>query len=270
MNERTLEDRQKSLIYTINRRGPKRLPWGTPHLMSFKVLSFILFAVDSNVFFSHDNPNTLVNTVNYELEKLTEWIRANKLSLNLQKTKYMLSSNTLEALPLNIILDDTPLESVPEIKFLGITVDNKLSWKPHIASTCNTISRNIGVINRLKSHIPSSSLLTLYSSLILPYLNYGILAWGNTHKFLLDRLLLLQKKKSLGVFSIQMHVLIQIYCFLIIRFWKLQICTHFSLANLCTIIITILSQVRLIECFQKISPFTIILRDDPMNFISLG
>ena len=46
----------------------------------------------------------------------------------------------------------------------------------------------------MKSHIPSSSLLTLYSSLILPYLNYGILAWGNTHKFLLDRLLLLQKK----------------------------------------------------------------------------
>ena len=162
---------------------------------SSNVLSFILFADDSNVFFSHDNPNTLVNTVNFELEKLTEWIRANKLSLNLQKTKYMLFSNTLEALPLDIILDDTSLESVSEIKFLGITVDNKLSWKPHIASTCNTISRNIGVINRLKSHIPSSSLLTLYSSLILPYLNYGILAWGNTHKFLLDRLLLLQKSR---------------------------------------------------------------------------
>ena len=168
---------------------------------SSNVLSFILFADDSNVFFSHDNPNTLVNTVNFELEKLTEWIRANKLSLNLQKTKYMLFSNTLEALPLDIILDDTSLESVSEIKFLGITVDNKLSWKPHIASTCNTISRNIGVINRLKSHIPTSSLLTLYSSLILPYLNYGILAWGNSHKFLLDRLLLLQKKSLRIIFN---------------------------------------------------------------------
>merc|ERR1712198_275199 len=92
---------------------------------SSNVLSFILFADDSNVFFSHDNPNTLVNTVNNELEKLTEWIRANKLSLNLQNTKYMLFNNTLEALPLNIILDDTPLESVPEINFLGITVDDK-------------------------------------------------------------------------------------------------------------------------------------------------
>ena len=167
---------------------------------SSDVLSFILFADDSNVFFSHDNQTTLVNTVNSESEKLTEWIRANKLSLNLQKTKYMLFSNSLETLPSHVIFDDTHLECVSEIKFLGITVDNKLSWKSHIVSICNTISRNIGVINRLKSHIPSSSLLTLYSSLILPYLNYGILAWGNTHKILLDRLLLLQKK-SLRIIS---------------------------------------------------------------------
>ena len=63
---------------------------------SSDVLSFILFADDSNVLFSHNNPNTLVHTVNSELRKVTQWIRANKLSLNLQKTKYMLfSKNTI-------------------------------------------------------------------------------------------------------------------------------------------------------------------------------
>ena len=106
----------------------------------------------------------------------------------------MLFSNTIDTLPTNIIFDDTPLENVSDIKFLRVTVDNRLSWKPHISNICKTISRNIGVIYRLKFHIPSSSLITLYSSLILPYLNYGILAWGNTHRNLLDRLLLLQKK----------------------------------------------------------------------------
>ena len=136
---------------------------------SSDILSFILFADDSNVFFSHDNPVNLVNTVNAELNKLTEWIRANKLSLNLQKTKYMLFSNTIDTLPTNIIFDDTPLENVSDIKFLGVTVDNRLSWKPHISNICKTISRNIGVIYRLKFHIPSSSLITLYSSLILPW-----------------------------------------------------------------------------------------------------
>ena len=161
---------------------------------SSDVLSFILFADDSNLFFSHKNPYTLVNVINTELEKVTQWIRANKLSLNIQKTKYMLFSNTIDALPMNIVFDDTPLENVTFIKFLGITVDNKLSWKYHIDTICKIISRNIGIINKLKFHFSPSSLLMLYSSLILPYLNYGIMAWGNTHQTLLDRLLLLQKK----------------------------------------------------------------------------
>ena len=161
---------------------------------SSDVLSFILFADDSNLFYSHRNPNSLVNVVNSELEKVTQWIKANKLSLNLQKNKYMLFSNSIDTLPKNIIFDDTPLEVVLFITFLGITVDNKLSWKYHIDNTCKIISRNIGIINKLKFHFPTSSLLMLYSSLILPYLNYGILTWGNTQQTLLNRLLLLQKK----------------------------------------------------------------------------
>ena len=113
---------------------------------SSDILSFILFADDSNVFFAHKNPYTLVQIINLELQKLTQWIRANKLSLNLQKTKYMIFSNTIEALPADIILDDSPLECVSQITFLGITVDNKLSWKPHVLNVCKTLSRNIGII----------------------------------------------------------------------------------------------------------------------------
>ena len=161
---------------------------------SSDILSFILFADDSNVFFSNKNPHTLIQTINTELNKLTQWIRANKLSLNLQKTKYMIFSNTIDTLPSDIIFDDTPLECVSEIKFLGVTVDNKLSWKPHVLNICKTISRNIGIINKLKNFLPLSSLLMLYSSLILPILNYGILAWGNTHNSSLDKICTLQKK----------------------------------------------------------------------------
>ena len=161
---------------------------------SSDILSFILFADDTNLFLSHSDPNYLVNTVNIELGKLTQWIRANKLSLNLQKTKYMLFSNSLVSLPDNIYFDNSPLDKVSDIKFLGVTIDDKLSWRLHVDTICKTISRNIGIINRLKTHLPSNSLFTLYSSLILPYLNYGLLAWGNACQWLLDKLLLLQKK----------------------------------------------------------------------------
>ena len=65
-----------------------------------------------------------------------------------------------------------------------------------------TISRNIGVINKLKCYLPSSTLLMLYSTLVLPYLNYGILVWGNTHQFLLEFFLLLQKKCLRIIFNL--------------------------------------------------------------------
>lgn len=161
---------------------------------SSDILSFILFADDTNLFLSHQDPDHLVTTVNIELDKLTQWIRANRLSLNLQKTKYMLFSNSLVSLPGNIIFGDSPLDKVSDIKFLGVTIDDKFSWRLHIENISKTISRNIGIINRLKMHLPSKSLFTLYSSLILPYLNYGLLAWGNASQVLIDKLLLLQKR----------------------------------------------------------------------------
>ena len=66
---------------------------------SSTVLSFLLFADDSNIFLSHKNPNMLLDTLNYELNFVFEWIQANKLSLNLNKTNFMLFSNTLNTLP---------------------------------------------------------------------------------------------------------------------------------------------------------------------------
>ena len=165
-------------------------------------LSFLLFADDSNLFYSHSDPNVLIRTVNEELKNVTQWIYANKLSLNINKTKVMLFSNSLNSLPGNIVFDTTPVEEVSSIKFLGVCVDNKLSWKCHVDNICKTISRNLGVMNRLKKYLPSSALMTLYSSLILPYLNYGLLAWGNTNQTLLDKLLLLQKKSLRIVFNL--------------------------------------------------------------------
>ena len=168
-------------------------------------LSFILFADDSNLFYSHPDPNTLISTVNDELKNVSQWIYANKLSLNIEKTKYMFFSNSLDRLPGNVIFDTTPLEEVSSIKFLGVCVDNKLSWKCHINNICKVIARNIGIMNRLKYYLPSSALITLYSSLVLPYLNYGILAWGNTYSTLLDKLFLLQKMALRIVFNLHIR-----------------------------------------------------------------
>ena len=103
----------------------------------------------------------------------------------------MLFSNSLDSLPDSIYFDNSPLDNVSDIRFIGVTIDDKLYWRLHV-DFCKTILRNIGFINKLKTHLPSYSLL--YSSLILPYLNYGLLALDNACQSLLDKLLLLQKK----------------------------------------------------------------------------
>ena len=142
---------------------------------SSNMLSFILFADDSSVFFSHKNPQTLLETVNSELSNVTLWIHANKLSLNLQKTNYMLFSNSLITLPGDVSFNDVQIDRVFSITFLGLHIDEKLNWKLHINNLCKLLSRNTGVIYKLKSVFPQSILRMLYSTLILPYLNYGVL-----------------------------------------------------------------------------------------------
>ena len=93
----------------------------------------------------------------------------------------------------NITLNDTLLERVKFTKFLGVLIDECLTWKNHIDCISKTISRNIGVMNKLKYAIPDHILKTLYCTLIQPYLSYGILIWGSTCKSYLDKLIKLQK-----------------------------------------------------------------------------
>ena len=161
---------------------------------SSNILSYILFADDSNLFFSHSKPDVLLSTINKELKCIVEWIKANKLSLNIAKTNFMLFSNSLKDLPGDILLDETPLVRVSSIKFLGLSIDDKLNWKTHVHNICKIISRNVGIISKLKYFFPRKTLLILYFSLILPYLNYGIMAWGNASKYLLDKISVLQNK----------------------------------------------------------------------------
>ena len=96
-------------------------------------------------------PQYLLHTLNTELHHVAEWIKCNKLSLNLDKTNFMLFSNSLRNLPGHIILDGSTLKRVQSSKFLGVTIDEDLSWKPHVNNECNTVSRNIGMINKLKT-----------------------------------------------------------------------------------------------------------------------
>ena len=162
------------------------------------VLDFTLFADDTTLLYSHKDIASQINMINEELDKVSDWFKANKLSVNASKTNYMIlgtphmTSVKIEK-KLNIRLNDKSLERVEYTKFLGVLIDENLTWKKHIDCISKTLSRNIGIMNKLKHFIPERILYSLYCTFVLPYLNYGILIWGNTCKTYLDKLIKLQK-----------------------------------------------------------------------------
>ena len=84
------------------------------------------------------------------------------------------------------------LNRVSSTKFLGIINDDNLTWKNHIDPISKIISRNAGMLTKLKHFLPENILHSLYCNLVLPYINYGII-WGNTCKMYLDKIIKLQK-----------------------------------------------------------------------------
>ena len=91
------------------------------------VLKFVLF--DPNIFCSGDNVQLLLEEITAEICKLKLWLNSNKLSLNLNKTTLIIFGNSNTQASIKI--DGIFIERVKEHKFLGITIDEKLSWKPH-------------------------------------------------------------------------------------------------------------------------------------------
>ena len=168
----------------------------------FKIICFaddstIIFSLcftKSNCIFCNNRNKITTEQMNKELEKIYNWFCINKLSINPDKTKYILFKNKqrlihntdIPQLKLNGIL----LEKVSNFLYLGIYLDDDLSWTSHVNRTANKISKSNGILRRLKHTLPQSILKTLYSTLINPHLNYGILVWG----FKIDRIAKLQKQ----------------------------------------------------------------------------
>ena len=156
----------------------------------------ILFADDTSLFFSHRDPVYLVNMINQELEKFSIWLRTNRLSLNLDKTKFMIFKPRQKLLELDVklLLNDREIDQVEKIVFLGVILDDKLSWKSHISQVSTKISKSIGIIRKSSFFLLKQSLFTLYYSLVYPYLQYCNIVWASTYASNLFRLVVLQKR----------------------------------------------------------------------------
>ncbi len=156
----------------------------------------ILFADDTTLYTSSSDIKLTFQVMNAELKSLAEWFRANKLSLNVSKTHYILINPERPHLPedLKLQIGNEKIEQKQHIKFLGMIIDDKLEWKDHITFVRNKISSSIYAINKVKHFMNRGHLLTLYYSLIYPYLDYGITLWGSAYLTYVNKIFLMQKK----------------------------------------------------------------------------
>ena len=141
---------------------------------SSKLLNFILFADDTNLFYSHTNIRYLFNTVNQELKQINEWFKANKLSLNVKKTKYTLfcKPNKIDDIPLKLPIlniNNVDVKRDDNMKFLGVILDESLTWKKHIQTIETKISKNLGILYKAKPFLNFSCLKNLYFSYVHSY-----------------------------------------------------------------------------------------------------
>ena len=147
-------------------------------------LSFYLFADDTNLLYADRDINSLERVVNAELSKVQEWLVAYKLTLNAKKSNFVIFHPRQKKLDLEVILKIFDIDTnefvlhdqKTDIKYLGILTDSNLTWKYHISHITSKIRKNIVVNARLRHFVPSCTLLTLYRSLISPYLLYGLTA----------------------------------------------------------------------------------------------
>ena len=162
-----------------------------------KILKFFLFADDTTIVCTSNNLNKLISTMNSELLKISDWFTQNKLSLNVLKTNYMLFKGkgcNVVNLEADLILDGKPLTRVHTTKFLGIEVDDKLTWRHHITALENKLSSVNFIISKIRYKINQSTALKLYDALVLPHLSYGNIIWGNTYKTYTSNIVRFQKR----------------------------------------------------------------------------
>src|SRR6218665_967342 len=122
-----------------------------------KLLNIILFADDTNAFYSHYSQVVLIDIIYSELLLLSEWFRANRLSLNVNKSCYITfrtPQKKIFHLTNKVMIDGTDIELVPSTKLLGVYmyIDEHLTWDVHINIIANKIAKNLDVLRRIFSH----------------------------------------------------------------------------------------------------------------------
>ena len=159
-----------------------------------KILKPILFTDDTVLM--HSNFEMLVHQFNLELSEVNLWLDRNRLTLNVDKTVAIIFSKRKNEVNITnrLRFSNSHLNYDKRVKYLGITLDENLSFRDHITKMTVKVVRSVGMMYRISFYVPNSVMLNMYKTLIYPLLTYCNIVWGGSAVTNLNKLLILQKK----------------------------------------------------------------------------
>ena len=159
----------------------------------------VLYADDTNIFVCGHDKEELINKANMILKCINDYMKGNLLHINNEKCCYVhfkprnCSHTEESSFEPKLHIHDCEVPEVESTKFLGVTIDNKLSWLPHIDTLCKKLKSACSLLKRMRHNIPAEHFKSIYYALFESHLSYCITVFGNAHKTMTSRLFVLQK-----------------------------------------------------------------------------
>ena len=157
-----------------------------------------LYADDTSVTCTAEDIDELCNDLRAEVDNIAEWLWQTKLSLNIDKTEYMVvghkrQTNRIHG-PLEVNINEGPIKRVKKVKYLGVTVDENLTWNEQHNSLKGKIKGALLFLRKLKNTLPQTKLDQVYKALLESHLRYSDELWGSLSNTKLDHLQRLQTR----------------------------------------------------------------------------
>ena len=153
-----------------------------------------LFADDTNLTLTHSQPEILQQKVNENMQKIINWMRINKLSINYSKLEFRAITKKQFKHKFEVVIEDNKIKQKSFVKYLGILIDHKLNWKHLVKQICSKIARGSWALYHIRNYVDKQTMKMVYYSLVYSHLQYCINSWGSASETTLHLLKIIQKR----------------------------------------------------------------------------
>ena len=172
-----------------------------------------VYADDTVLYYSSESVTSIEAKLNDDLLNVHKWFTDNLLSLNEKKSKFMLiggQQRLKSCSGVSININESILERTDTFKYLGITINQYMTWSDHIESLVAKANQQIGLLKHVKHLLSCPARITLYNALILPILDYADIVWGNKDNVMFMKMLqIVQNKAAKTILDLPMYALKQ-------------------------------------------------------------